>query len=475
MTEPRPIYPKYYFREPVPRQRTGFILMPFKAEFEPVHEAIRTAIEAADLFPLRADDIFSTRAGMEKILRGIAEAEVVVADMTGRNANVFYETGIAHTIKDNVVLLTQNIEDIPFDFRHIDHIEYTATRDGLLTLTADLQRVVESLDPEPVLAAAPPSPVGGPPASPTEMRRELRRLLQDCEEQWVHVIPTQDEIFRNTMREKILSTHETRDTSAEKTVVLDSIKSVQRAFLEPWQPIEELGVRAIEEEGTFEAVTPEIFQALERAYELPTRGSIMAIHPEVYSHGQLLTLRTWVLWGAFALACRNWHAVETLLHKEATFWDLFDTTPTRVPFKDFLDLYYPRACRGYSDVAILSIHQQLPDFSEKHFFDEEEMVGYIELWLFAVAVESDFPGKDLNFPRWEATTGYHFPKLILALESDPAYARNFSKAVARLEPAELNRKWESGIRQQIEHIWSPRRLADHRDLDPPHIPSHFAE
>ena len=91
-----------------------------------------------------------TRASLEKILRGILEAEVVVADMTGRNANVFYEVGIAHATKENVVLLAQSIrDDLPFDLQHIDHLEYDLTVDGLAFLTDRLSEIIERLPPEP--------------------------------------------------------------------------------------------------------------------------------------------------------------------------------------------------------------------------------------------------------------------------------------------------------------------------------------
>lgn len=44
--------------------------------------------------------------------------------MTGRNANVFYEVGYSHGINKNVILLTQESEDIPFDLKHFPHIIY---------------------------------------------------------------------------------------------------------------------------------------------------------------------------------------------------------------------------------------------------------------------------------------------------------------------------------------------------------------
>ena len=108
-SEPRPIYPKHFFEQPVERRSTGLILMPFARDFDDVHAVIRRAIEAAGLEPFRIDDEHLTRAAMEKLLRGVGEAEAVVADLTGRNANVFYELGISHVMKENVVMLAQSI------------------------------------------------------------------------------------------------------------------------------------------------------------------------------------------------------------------------------------------------------------------------------------------------------------------------------------------------------------------------------
>src|SRR2546422_1068091 len=127
------IYPRHFFSRAVQRQPTGYVLMPFDPAFNSVHLAIKRAVTLAGLTPLRADDEFLTRSALEKILRGIAEAEVVIADMTGRNANVFYEVGIAHTVKENVVLLAQNVSsDLPFDLRHIDHLAYENHPEGLI-------------------------------------------------------------------------------------------------------------------------------------------------------------------------------------------------------------------------------------------------------------------------------------------------------------------------------------------------------
>jgi hypothetical protein len=56
----------------------------------------------------RVDDFFTAHHVMADVWRGIWGARAILADCTGRNPNVFYEIGVAHTIGRPVVLITQN-------------------------------------------------------------------------------------------------------------------------------------------------------------------------------------------------------------------------------------------------------------------------------------------------------------------------------------------------------------------------------
>jgi len=62
-----------------------------------------------------------------------------LCDCTGRNPNVFYEAGIAHTLGREVILITQNEQDIPFDLRHRRYIRYLDNVEGRDVLTVALQ------------------------------------------------------------------------------------------------------------------------------------------------------------------------------------------------------------------------------------------------------------------------------------------------------------------------------------------------
>ena len=77
---------------------------------------------------MRADnDIFATGKIIDQILRGITQAKILVAELTTRNANVFYELGIAHALKKPVVMVSSNEDDVPFDLHHIRIIHYDVT------------------------------------------------------------------------------------------------------------------------------------------------------------------------------------------------------------------------------------------------------------------------------------------------------------------------------------------------------------
>jgi nucleoside 2-deoxyribosyltransferase len=62
-------------------------------------------------------------------------ADLIVADLTGRNPNVFYELGYAHALGKRTLLLTQKIDDVPFDLRHRQLVEYKATPKGYRNLS----------------------------------------------------------------------------------------------------------------------------------------------------------------------------------------------------------------------------------------------------------------------------------------------------------------------------------------------------
>ena len=136
--------PIFQGREFLLNDHLVFVLSPFEEPFNTIYsDHIKPSIESvAGLECLRADDIYDNRPIIENIWRCTNEAKIIVAELTGKNANVFYETGIAHTIGKEVILITQSMDDVPFDLRHLRCIVYDYTPRGTKGLEGNLKSTV---------------------------------------------------------------------------------------------------------------------------------------------------------------------------------------------------------------------------------------------------------------------------------------------------------------------------------------------
>jgi hypothetical protein len=154
-------------------QATGrlcFVLMPFKEPFNTYYERVHVpAIKEAGLEPKRVDELFRAGPVTRDIWEHVVSAQLLVAELTDRNANVFYELGLAHAVGRPVVLVTQNLDDVPFDLRHLRMLVYNTVdpdwgpklqRDLTKGVTETLRDPAASLAFPPVTAAARPESAG---------------------------------------------------------------------------------------------------------------------------------------------------------------------------------------------------------------------------------------------------------------------------------------------------------------------------
>lgn len=123
-----------------------FIIMPFtdkdaSACFETYVDPI---CRESGLDPKRADDFFSGNAIIEDIIRSIEDASIIIADVSGMNPNVFYELGIAHTLKkDRTIMITHDdFKDLPFDIKHRRILSYR----GMMEIKMFPEILRETLD-----------------------------------------------------------------------------------------------------------------------------------------------------------------------------------------------------------------------------------------------------------------------------------------------------------------------------------------
>ena len=93
-----------------------FIVMPFSLEWSnDVHQTLAAACKVASVTPVRGDDVFTPTDILVDIWQSINGADFVIADITGRNPNVLYELGVAHTLAKPVLIISRHAADIPID------------------------------------------------------------------------------------------------------------------------------------------------------------------------------------------------------------------------------------------------------------------------------------------------------------------------------------------------------------------------
>jgi hypothetical protein len=115
------------------------VMMPFDAAFNSVYKAIRRAVvDNHGMRCERADAIWKHETVIQDIFDLIYTSRLVIVDFTGRNPNVMYETGIAHTLGKSVIPIVQSSADVPFDTQHIRYLKYLANGEGLKTLSQKL-------------------------------------------------------------------------------------------------------------------------------------------------------------------------------------------------------------------------------------------------------------------------------------------------------------------------------------------------
>jgi hypothetical protein len=420
--------------------------MPFASKFNPVYGAVSRAVTDAELTPLRADDEFITRASMEKILRGIAESEAIVVDTTGRNPNVYYELGIAHVVKANVVLISQDTSSLPFDTAFIDHLPYTPDRDGLATLQEELSRVLRQLPPEP-----------RPRESRVERRRALRRWIISADDEW-----------RKSVGELRRSVH---DGVQLPSAIPDLVSEAGNLFSDAWIPIEELALEIVETEppDEIQVIAPTLEWALLWAGD-PSLPAPIARFPS------LLALRTWYLILASAIDNELWEAARRTLEMQFNLPRLVEGTQpdvvVSIPGSRWA--HHPAATERSADTLPRMLYETPPERVVTRFVDKDAVVGAVAMAYLAAAVRHRLmqPEEHPLYPAWAHAHSAVFRRLLLRLETDRAYAMGFAQTVSLDgDPIGLARRWEEELggelqkfgRQAPEFPWGlpdlPKKLA----------------
>lgn len=103
----------------------AFVIMPFSEDFKDIYQlGIKQAAIGCNVKAERLDEQIFNEGMLDRIFRQIDIADFIIADLSNRNANVFYELGYAHAKDKICILLTKDPDDIPFDLKHKRHVVY---------------------------------------------------------------------------------------------------------------------------------------------------------------------------------------------------------------------------------------------------------------------------------------------------------------------------------------------------------------
>lgn len=124
-------------------ERSIFVLSPFHSDFDETYEAIKNAGTTTNYRVVRGDERVERSDIFSQILRGIVSSRFIVANITGRNPNVFYELGIAHALDKEVILIAESQAEIPFDLKSKRIVFFDSSRELTDKLIAAIARLSE--------------------------------------------------------------------------------------------------------------------------------------------------------------------------------------------------------------------------------------------------------------------------------------------------------------------------------------------
>jgi hypothetical protein len=119
-----------------------FVLMPFDEQFSNLFAVVESVVkDYAYLTCVRADRIPGPSQITFDIWEHIQKSRFLIAVITGRNPNVFYEIGFSHALGKDVILLVQEGEKVPFDIQAIRYLRYKS--DNLASLRHQLPKHIK--------------------------------------------------------------------------------------------------------------------------------------------------------------------------------------------------------------------------------------------------------------------------------------------------------------------------------------------
>lgn len=160
-----------------------FVIMPFSKERKEVFTyGIAPACKRAGFEAVRVDQLKGVFNINRKIIEHLFCSDVVIAEITDKNPNVFYEMGVSHAIGNKTIMIAQSSKELPFDISNYRCLIYEQSVEGLQHLQ---EQIFDSLQELEKWSKNPSNPVQD--FKPEEacmanaVAEDLRRQLREAE------------------------------------------------------------------------------------------------------------------------------------------------------------------------------------------------------------------------------------------------------------------------------------------------------
>ncbi len=128
----------------------AFVVMQFTEPYNSLwEEVIKPVADKVGLEAYRADDVFRPGIVLQDIVRGISTSQVIIAEVTPKNPNVYYELGYAHAVGVPTILLAEQPGEssppLPFDISGFRCIFYDDAIRGKRKVEAALEKHLRNI------------------------------------------------------------------------------------------------------------------------------------------------------------------------------------------------------------------------------------------------------------------------------------------------------------------------------------------
>ncbi|MGE0253679.1 MAG: hypothetical protein AB7N54_14280 [Alphaproteobacteria bacterium] len=127
-----------------PDPKLVFMLTPFHKRASAVYTAVKSIVSDVGMTCFRGDEQFVQGDLLPHIISMLYRARLIIANVDGRNPNVFYELGIAHSMGKDVIIISKNVSEMPFDLKSHKIIVYKSGEDLSEALKREMLKLFSS-------------------------------------------------------------------------------------------------------------------------------------------------------------------------------------------------------------------------------------------------------------------------------------------------------------------------------------------